>query len=107
MTKTHRWLALVLALLLAFGAIAPSSALAYRGGNQVNPDGEPIEPPMEYGDPDPGSGGSPMQITYVAAWKQILLASLRIWLGLPTESVRLTRASSAMRSLPDYRQRVK
>lgn len=78
MSTKHRWLALVVALSLLAGALAPATALAARGGRPIDNPGEPIDPPLEYGDPDPGSGGSPMLSPSVSMWREILLASLRL-----------------------------
>lgn len=85
MSKTHRWLALVLVLSLAVGALAPTAAFAYRGGNSTSPGGEPIEPPMEYGDPDPTPGGSPVQLAYeqFGQVRRVLFDLFRIRLGMP------------------------
>lgn len=102
MSKTHRWLALVIAVALLAGALAPATALASRGGNPIDNPGDPsIDPPMEYGDPDPG-GGSPMQWGYFGAWKQILLASMRIRVAVPVEPARPAKSGSTSSPMRAY-----
>ncbi len=93
MSKTRRWLALALALAIAFGALAPATALATRGGNPLDTMDDP-QPPMEYGDPEPNGGGSPMQTVYSDVWLQILLASMRMRIALPIVPVRATRTAA-------------
>lgn len=84
MSTKHRWLALVVALSLLVGALAPATAFAARGGRPIDSPGEPIDPPLEYGDPDPGSGGSPLLSPTLSTWREILLASLRLRLYAAT-----------------------
>lgn len=86
MSKRHSWLALAVALALLVGALAPATALASRGGKPLDGTGDPNDPPpMEYGDPDPDPGGSPMQLGYetLVLLRGIAFDSLRIRFGLP------------------------
>lgn len=84
MSTKHRWLALVVALSLLAGALAPATALAARGGRPIDNPGEPIDPPLEYGDPEPTGGGAPQQAwTDFTTWKLILLVSMQIKFGFP------------------------
>lgn len=83
MSTKYRWLALVVALSLVVGALAPATALAARGGRPIDNPGEPIDPPLEYGDPDPGGSGSPNYVgDFYAAMRNLLLDSLRIRFGV-------------------------
>lgn len=94
MSTKHRWLALVVALSLLVGALAPATAFAARGGRPIDSPGEPIDPPLEYGDPDPG-GGAPQQVwTDFTTWKQILLISMQIRFGVPSMVTRSTQAAA-------------
>lgn len=102
MSTKHRWLALVVALSLVVGALAPATAFATRGGRPIDNPGEPIDPPLEYGDPDPGSGGSPMLSPTLSTWREILLASLRLQISLvsPVALTDFKAKRRSMRGLP-------
>lgn len=99
MSTKHRWLALVVALSLLAGALAPATALAARGGRPIDNPGEPIDPPLEYGDPDPGSGAPQQVWTDFSAWKLILLATMRIKFGVPIASTSSTRTADPARTI--------
>lgn len=88
MSKTRSWLALVLMATLVIGVLAPSAAHARRSDRPTDtPDG----PPLQYGDPEPGGGGSPMIWEYLAYWRQILVASMRIQHAMPIEPARVSK----------------
>lgn len=102
MSTKHRWLALVVALSLLVGALAPATAFAARGGRPIDSPGEPIDPPLEYGDPDPGNGGSPMLAPSASFWREVLLASmrLRIYVASPVGFTDFKSQRKRVRQLP-------
>lgn len=91
MSKTRSWLAFAMAASLFLGTLAPTAALAYRSDR---PTDLLDDPPLQYGDPDPGGGGSPMLWDYLAFWRQIIVASMRIQFSLPVDPVRNSRPTS-------------
>lgn len=108
MSKTHRWLALVIAVALLAGALAPATAFASRGGNPIDNPGDPsIDPPLEYGDPDPGSGAPQSLWVDWSAWKQIFIASLRIRFGVPTVTVRPVQSGDPVMLVRSNRDAIK
>lgn len=87
MSTKQKWLALALAMTISLQAIAPATALAGRGDRPTDSPDDPNQLPTqyEYGDPEPGTGGSPMQIQWSDPWfcQLILFEVFRIQ-TLPT-----------------------
>ena len=84
MSKTRRWLTLVIAATLLLGTLAPTAAIAHRSYLPTDlPDGRPLQS----GDPDPGAG-APQFWLELLVLKQILIASMRIRFAAPIEPVR-------------------
>ena len=83
MKRKQSWSSLLLFAALLAIAVSPVSALAGKGDRPTDLPGEPpIVPQYEYGDPEPGSGGSPqLQWSDLVLLRHILLDSIRIRIG--------------------------
>lgn len=85
MHKMCGWLALVMAAGLFVTALTPMSALAHSGDRPIDlidPIGDPG--PVQYGDPDPGTGGRPLQVGDFFYLQSYFLNSLRLGFLVPS-----------------------
>jgi hypothetical protein len=109
MKITRKWLALILAMSLLAGTLAPKGAVAYGGlPSKPTESDDPAAPPVDqFGDPDGSGSGRSIQWISLDVIRQILIASMRIGVAPAGTSMKLTTCVAGSKAATSTKARVR